>query len=90
MLEEQRTLYQLLCGSLQADGARVSIGHELPSADMNECSVVTIPYKVGDHNAGAVGILGPRRMQYARLIALINCMADSLNSLFQGEGSPLG
>ena len=90
LLEEQRTLYQLLCGSLQADGARVSIGHELPSADMNECSVVTIPYKVGDHNAGAVGILGPRRMQYARLIALINCMADSLNALFQGEGSPLG
>lgn len=88
LLEEQQTLYQLLRSSLQAEGAKVSIGHELPSADMSECSVVTVPYKVGDRNAGAVGILGPRRMQYARLIALINCMADSLNALFQGEASP--
>lgn len=90
LLEEQQTLYQLLRGSLQGEGARISIGHELPSADMSECSVVTIPYRVGDRNAGAVGILGPRRMQYARLIALINCMADSLNTLFQGESSQAG
>jgi heat-inducible transcriptional repressor len=90
LLEEQQTLYKLLHGSLGSEGARVSIGHELPSADMSECSVVTVPYRVGDRNAGAVGILGPRRMQYARLIALINCMADSLNALFQGEASQFG
>jgi heat-inducible transcriptional repressor len=87
LLEEQQTLYRLLHNSLQGHGARISIGHELPNADMSECSVVTIPYKVGDRNAGAVGILGPRRMQYARLVALMNCMADSLNTLFQGEAS---
>jgi heat-inducible transcriptional repressor len=85
LLEEQQTLYKLLSGSLQAQGPTVSIGHELPNADMSECSVVTVPYKVANKNAGAVGILGPRRMQYARLIALINCMADSLNALFTGE-----
>ena len=90
LLEEQRTLYRLLHGSLEGEGARISIGHELPNADMSECSVVTIPYKVGDRNAGAVGILGPRRMHYARLVALMNCMADSLNALFQGEASQLG
>lgn len=90
LLEEQQTLYKLLHGSLKSEGHRISIGHELPSADMSECSVVTIPYRVGDRNAGAVGILGPRRMQYARLIALINCMADSLNALFQGEASQFG
>ena len=87
LLEEQQTLYKLLHASLQSEGPQVSIGRELPSADMSECSVVTIPYRVGDRNAGAVGILGPRRMQYARLIALINCMADSLNDLFHGEAS---
>ncbi len=88
LLEEEQTLYQLLHRSLQGEGAKVSIGRELPSADMIECSVVTVPYKVGDSNAGAVGILGPRRMQYARLIALINCMADNLNALFHGDASP--
>lgn len=85
LLEEQQTLYRLLHSSLQADGATVAIGHELANADMSECSVVTVPYKVGNSNAGAVGILGPRRMQYARLIALMSCMADSLNALFVSE-----
>jgi heat-inducible transcriptional repressor len=85
LLEEQQTLYRLLHTSLLAQGPTVSIGHELPTADMSECSVVTVPYKVANKNAGAVGILGPRRMQYARLIALINCMAESLNGLFHGD-----
>jgi heat-inducible transcriptional repressor len=85
LLEEQQTLYDLLRGSLQARGATVAIGRELANADMSECSVVTVPYKVANMNAGAVGILGPRRMQYSRFIALLNCMAESLNALFQGD-----
>jgi heat-inducible transcriptional repressor len=85
LLEEQRTLYDLLQRSLVNDGATVSIGHELGNVDMNECSVVTVPYRVGDRNVGAVGVLGPRRMQYARLIALMNCMASSLHTLFEGD-----
>ena len=85
LLEEQRTLYALLRASLGSEGTRIAIGSELGNADMTECSVLTVPYKVGLRNVGAVGVLGPRRMQYARLIALVNCMADSLNSLFAGE-----
>jgi heat-inducible transcriptional repressor len=85
LLEEQRTLYSLLRSSLASDGARIAIGSELGNADMTECSVLTVPYKVGSRNVGAVGVLGPRRMHYARLVALVNCMADSLNSLFAGE-----
>jgi heat-inducible transcriptional repressor len=85
LLEEQQTLYRWLQESLGHAGATVSIGHELGSADMNECSVVTIPYKIGDRNAGALGVLGPRRMHYARLLALVGHVAESLNALFQNE-----
>jgi len=85
LMDEQRTLYSLLQSSLGSDGTRVAIGSELGNADMSECSVLTVPYKVGIRNVGAVGVLGPRRMHYARLIALVNCMADSLNALFAGE-----
>ena len=85
LLEEQRTLYDLLQHSFVNDGATVSIGRELGNADMSECSVVTVPYRVGTRNVGAVGVLGPRRMQYARLIALMNCMAGSLHTLFEGD-----
>ena len=85
LLEEQRTLYSLLHASLAGEGPRIAIGSELGNADMSECSVLTVPYKVGVRNVGAVGVLGPRRMQYARLVALVNYMADSLHSLFAGE-----
>lgn len=85
LLEEQRTLYRWLQDSLEHDGATVSIGRELRLADMNECSVVTVPYKIGDRNAGALGVLGPRRMHYARLLALANHVALSLNELFQAD-----
>jgi heat-inducible transcriptional repressor len=85
LLEEQRSLYHLLHDSLATKGAKISIGHELRNADMTECSVVTMPYKVGDRNVGAVGILGPRRMHYAKLIALITYMTESLNGLLQGQ-----
>ena len=85
LLDEQRTLYRWLQDSLTHEGATVSIGRELGSADMSDISVVTAPYKVGDRNAGAVGVLGPRRMHYARLVALVNYMAESLNVLFHGE-----
>jgi len=87
LLEEQRTLYEMLQRSVLGDGARVSIGKELGAGDLNECSVVTMPYKIGERNAGAVGVLGPRRMHYARLLALVDCMAQSLNAMFQGEQS---
>src|SRR5579864_8878909 len=85
LMEEQRTLYALLQSSLESDGTRIAIGSELGNADMSECSVLTVPYKVGLRNVGAVGVLGPRRMQYARLVALVNYMADSLNALFAGD-----
>jgi heat-inducible transcriptional repressor len=85
LLEEQRTLYALLRSTLSVEGTKIAIGSELGNADMTECSVLTVPYKVGVRNVGAVGVLGPRRMQYARLVALVSCMAESLNSLFAGE-----
>lgn len=85
LLEEQRTLYSLLRSTLASDGTRIAIGAELNNPDMSECSVLTVPYRAGERNVGAVGVLGPRRMHYARLMALVTCMADSLNSLFAGE-----
>lgn len=85
LLEEQRTLYGILHDSLASLGPKVTIGHELPSTDMAECSVVAIPYRVGGGNVGALGVLGPRRMPYGRLMSLLSCMADNLNTLFDSE-----
>ena len=85
IVEEQRTLYDLIADELTAEttGApdaapHVRIGHELRADDLSECSVVTVPYRFGDRGVGMLAILGPRRMPYARLIALASGTARSL------------
>jgi heat-inducible transcriptional repressor len=84
IVEEQRTLYDLIADELATDGAatdpspHVRIGHELRADELAECSVVTVPYRFGDRGVGMLAILGPRRMPYGRLIALASGTARSL------------
>ncbi|HEY4439205.1 MAG TPA: heat-inducible transcriptional repressor HrcA [Candidatus Elarobacter sp.] len=83
IVEEQRTLYDLVADELAGDlprksQAHVRIGHELGPDELSECSVVTVPYSFGDRGVGVLAILGPRRMPYARLMALASGTARSL------------
>ncbi len=79
IIEEQKVLYDLVADALTSQGPSVKIGHELGSDDITECSIVTVPYRVGDETVGLLAILGPRRMPYARLLALATGTAHSLN-----------
>jgi heat-inducible transcriptional repressor len=86
IVEEQRTLYDLIADELNAESTanatdaapHVRIGHELRADELAECSVVTVPYRFGDRGVGMLAILGPRRMPYGRLIALASGTARSL------------
>ncbi len=79
IIEEQKALYDMVADSMTSGGPSVKIGHELGSEAMAECSIVTVPYNVGDETVGVLAILGPRRMPYARLLALATGTANSLN-----------
>lgn len=78
IVEEQKTLYDLMADAMNSDAAAVKIGHELGSDEIAECSVVTVPYRYGGDAVGVLAILGPRRMPYGRLLALASGTADSL------------
>lgn len=78
IVEEQKRLYELAADSLNSEGTNVRIGHELGTDEIAECSLVTVPYKIGDRAVGLLAILGPRRMPYGRLMALAGSTADSL------------
>jgi heat-inducible transcriptional repressor len=82
IIEEQKRLYELVADSMNDEGASAKIGHELGSDEITECSVVTVPYNLGDDTVGVLAILGPRRMPYARLMALAEGTAQSLNRHF--------
>jgi heat-inducible transcriptional repressor len=80
VIEEQRSLYELVADSMASEGPTVKIGSELGSEEITECSVVTVPYSFGEGVVGMLAILGPRRMPYARLLSIASSTAESLNS----------
>ncbi len=79
IVEEQKTLYQIVADAMNSDAASVKIGHELGSEELSDLSVVTVPYRFGAHALGMLSILGPRRMPYGRLLALATGTAESLS-----------
>ena len=80
-LFEQRTaLMQLLDISHRADGIQIFIGGESGLAPLGECSVVTAPYEVDGQIVGSVGVIGPTRMAYERVIPIVDITAKLLSS----------
>ena len=80
-LFEQRTgLMQLLDLSSRADGVQVFIGGESGIAPLDECSVVAAPYEVDGQVLGTIGVIGPTRMAYERVIPIVDITARLLSS----------
>ena len=80
-LFEQRTgLAQLLELSSRAEGVQVFIGGESGIAPLDECSVVAAPYVVDGQIVGTLGVIGPTRMAYERVIPIVDITAKLLSS----------
>ena len=54
------------------------IGPENEIQEFSDCSVITASYQVGDGSSGTFGIIGPTRMDYARVVSVMNYMAKML------------
>ncbi|MDQ8021144.1 MAG: heat-inducible transcriptional repressor HrcA [Moraxellaceae bacterium] len=80
-LFEQRTgMLQLLDLSHRAEGVQIYIGDESGLAPLDECSVVTAPYEVDGKVIGTLGVIGPTRMAYERVIPIVDITARLLSS----------
>ena len=74
--EEKRQLIELLTTRAQApDGVQVVIGSEMPYQEMQETSLVAAAYKFHDRVLGVLGVVGPRRMPYAKIVPLVDYTA---------------
>jgi len=84
--EERARLLRLLDSCLRAPGVRVIIGSEAEDPGLAPISVVTSPFRAGRTMKGLVGVLGPRRMEYARAVALVDHFARTMTrALSEGE-----
>ena len=80
-LFEKKTLFvQILDMSTRAQGVQIFIGGESGAALLDECSVVTAPYSVDGQVVGTVGVIGPTRMAYERVIPIVDITAKLLSS----------
>jgi heat-inducible transcriptional repressor len=79
IIEEQKTLYDMVANAMSVDNPSVKIGAELGIEELADLSVVTVPYRFGPSAIGMLSILGPRRMPYGRLLALASGTAQTLS-----------
>ena len=87
--EEKQILAQL--ADYNADdnetknGIRVYIGEESPIQGMKDCSIVTASYEFGDGMKGTIGIIGPKRMDYEKVVGTLQTIKSQLDTLYTDD-----
>ena len=76
----KRVMLELLDRSINADGVQVFIGGESGYGILDDCSVVTAPYQLDDETVGVLGVIGPTRMAYDRVVPIVDITARLLRS----------
>ncbi len=80
MFEQKTGLMQLLDMSSKAGGVQIFIGGESKLVPMDEMSIVTAPYEVNGRIVGTLGVIGPTRMAYERVIPIVDITAKLLSN----------
>jgi heat-inducible transcriptional repressor len=62
---------------------QIVIGKEIDIDNMEDCSIVRVSYKIDNRIAGALGVIGPKRMDYSKVVALLNYTSDRLREVFK-------
>ena len=76
----RRFMLDLLDRSINATGVQVFIGEESGVQILDDCSVVTAPYRAEDNSIGVLGVIGPTRMAYDRVVPIVDITARLLGS----------
>ena len=80
--EEKTVIFRLLDRAMASQAIQVSIGPENPVEDMGDVSVVASGYRQGPSAVGSIGLIGPVRMDYSRVIPLVEYTANLLTTMF--------
>jgi len=75
---KKQFMLKLLDKSISADGVQVFIGRESGYQILDNCSVVTAPYHLDDDHIGVLGVIGPTRMAYDRVVPIVDVTARLL------------
>ena len=90
MLETKDLLFQMLDQASKLEFS-ISIGNENAFDEMKKCSVVTATYSIDGKTIGSFGVIGPTRMNYARVVSVLDQVGKGLNTILSGfidDGTP--
>ncbi|HHY72955.1 MAG TPA: heat-inducible transcriptional repressor HrcA [Bacillus bacterium] len=79
VIEQESVIYNLF--KAKNAGITVKIGQENQLEEMQNCSVITATYSIGNEPMGTIAILGPTRMEYSRVISLLNIFSQDLTKV---------
>lgn len=83
--QRKREVLDLLERCEQAGGVKLFIGNESGSDALEPCSIVGAPYRVDGEVVGVLGVIGPTRMEYERVISVVDSTAKILGSVLDGN-----
>ena len=81
----KQDILHLLDQAIHAEGIQIFIGEESGYEALGDCSVITAPYKAKDDIIGVLGVIGPTRMAYDRVIPIVDVTARLLSSVLTSE-----
>lgn len=82
---QKRGVIHLLDQCLEADGVQIFIGEESGYSAFEQCSLVTSPYSVNDEVVGVLGVIGPTRMAYEKIIPYVDVTAKLLGAALNSK-----
>jgi heat-inducible transcriptional repressor len=82
----QRDILHLLDQSMSAEGVQIFIGQESGYDLLDSCSIVAAPYATDDDTMGVLGVIGPTRMAYERVIPIVDVTAKLLGRALKSNG----
>lgn len=81
LIEQKDIMFDIF--SENSGNISISIGGENKNYEVKNCSIVKASYKLGNRTLGTVGVIGPTRMDYPRVIATLNCCTQTLNQILK-------
>lgn len=88
VMEEKQALSELIVDQQETDeenrnGIQIYIGSESPVSTMKDCSIVTATYELEEGVQGTIGIIGPKRMDYKKVVGNLQTMMNQLDEIFK-------
>ncbi|TCT16872.1 heat-inducible transcription repressor HrcA [Natranaerovirga pectinivora] len=86
-LEEKKLILSMITEGMENldNGIKIFIGNENSIKTLEDCSFITTTYKLGEDTIGALGIIGPKRMDYVKVVSMLKYMMNQMEKLWNNQ-----